>query len=214
MHARSLRSWLIVLAVGSALTALADASGPPTGRTGAPAIGPRAAENNCTGCHGDNSLQTSGLEILDVPAHFQAGAVYTLRVRLTSGQTAGSPQRKWGFQMAALDAATGDSCGSLGNVSGQGTQVTNGSGSRAARHYIAQNNSGTRTGTTSPVEWQVRWHAPTNGAVGARFHATALAGDGDGNESGDWVYSASAVSTDTVTATLQSSWGALKARYR
>ena len=53
----------------------------------------------------------------------------------------------------------------------------------------------------------------TAGLSGKNSGFPGLVGDGDGSEAGDWVSTGSAASTDTVTAAIPRTWGAVKSSY-
>ena len=212
------RTWIhaavIAALVAWAAIALARSSGAPAARTGAPAIASIPAESNCTGCHGGNALNTNGsVTILDVPALFRGGRTYRLRVHLASTQTGGASGRVWGFQMTAVDTATGLGVGTFALVDAAQTGLVTGTGSFASRTYANQISGGIRSGAASPVEWQVDWTAPATGVTRVRFYAAGFAGDGSGNTSGDWVYTGSAAATDTTTPAIPVTWGRIKSAY-
>lgn len=208
MKTRLTVRFVVFLALVSGV-AVAYNNTPPASRTGAPAVGGAPAEGTCS-CHGSNS--TGGMiELINAPAYYQPGTVYTMIVRLTSGQTAGNSNRRWGFQLTAVRASDGAGTGTFGNVAGQGTTIISGSGSFATRQYIEQS-TGSQQGATSPAQWQVNWTAPNPGVGPIRFFMSGVAGNGSGS-SGDWVYTGS-FSSDDVTPVLSSSWGDVKSRFR
>ena len=198
-----------------AAVGLARPGGSPASRTGAAAIGGLGAESSCTSCHADFAVNSGGsVSLLGVPGFFHGGQTYRLTVHLASTQTSGSSSRLWGFQMTAVDTATGLGAGTFGVVNSTETGIVNGSSSFSTRRYVNQLSGGTKGGSASPVEWQVDWTAPASGATRVRFFVAGLAGDGDGSEAGDWVYTGTAASVDTVTAAIPATWGAVKASYR
>jgi len=211
------RTWIHVAGVAAlalwVAIAWARGNGAPASRTGAPATGGIAAETNCTGCHSGNALNSGGsISILGVPALFRGGRTYRLTVHLASTQTAAVTGRTWGFQMTAVDTATGQGVGTFAPVNAAETGLVAGSGSYVSRTYVNQLSGGIRSGTASPVEWLVDWTAPAAGVTRVRFYAAGLAGDGN-STNGDWVYTGSAATTDTTTAAIPVTWGQIKASY-
>lgn len=203
---------LVALSCLSAAIALARSTGPAASRTGVPAIAGIAAENTCTGCHSGNAVNSGGsVTLLGLPAYFAGGHTYRLTVHLASTQNAGTPQ--WGFEMTAVDTATGLGAGTFAVVDAAQTQIASGTGSYATRRYPEQTSTGSKFNVASPVEWQVDWTAPVAGASRVRFYVVGLAADGDGTTSGDWMYQANAASTDSVTAAVPETWGGIKHRY-
>jgi hypothetical protein len=212
---KHLLRWLIVASLGTiAAIAFARANGAPASRTGAPATGGLAAESSCLNCHSGNTLNSGGsVTVLGVPALFHGGHTYRLTVHLVSSQTTGSSTRNWGFQLTAVDTANGQGAGTFAVVSAAQTAIISGSSTFSTRRYVDQLSGGTQDGAGSPVEWQVDWTAPTAGATRVRFFVAGLAADGDGSESGDWVYTGTAAATDTVTAAIPRTWGSVKSEY-
>jgi hypothetical protein len=193
---------------------IARPNGSPASRTGAAALGGVAAEASCVNCHGDFAANSGGsVSLLGVPGLFRGGKTYRLAVHLASTQTASSSTRNWGFQMTAVDTATGLGAGTFGVVNAAETGIINGSGSFSTRRYVNQLSGGVKGGTASPVEWLVDWTAPASGVTRVRFFVAGLAGDGDGSELGDWVYTGAAASTDTLTAAVPRTWGSVKSSY-
>ncbi len=202
----------VALACLTAALAIARSSGPPASRTGVPAIASIAAETTCLSCHSGNAVNSGGsLTLLGLPSYFTGGHTYRLTVHLASTQNVGTPQ--WGFEMTAVDTATGLGAGTFAVVDAAQTQIVTGSGSYATRRYPEQTSTGSKFNVASPVEWQVDWTAPVAGASRVRFYVVGLAADGDGTTSGDWMYSTSAASTDSVTAAVPTTWSQIKHQY-
>ena len=85
--------FVLFLFIVSSSTVFAYSFGPPDGRTGAP------NENTCTECHSGNSLNAAGGSlVLTVPKTYEPGEVYDIVVKLSR-----NGQRRWGFQMTALN---------------------------------------------------------------------------------------------------------------
>lgn len=203
-------SVLAILVYG---VAIAYDGSPPVSRTGAPAIGGKAAEGVCSGCHNDFALNDGGsVQLINAPTHYQPGTAYTLTVRLTSSHTAGDAGRLWGFQLTAVRVSDGNGAGTFANVTGQGTIIAAGSGSFATRSYV-ELGSNNKQGSASPVEWQVQWTAPNPGVGQIRFFVCGVAANGASGSNGDWVYTGTHA-TDDITPTLSASWGAVKSNYR
>jgi hypothetical protein len=198
----------------AASLAVANDSNPPTAHTGAPAVASVAAERLCSRCHGGNALNSGGqVELLGAPATYTAGQTYSLRVRVTSPQTASSSNRVWSFELTAVRAGDGGAGGTLADVAAQGTAVRAGTGTSTGGSYqaVATNDHG---GSSSPVEWQVNWAAPVAASGDVVFYFTGLAGDGTGGTGGDWVYTGFTTSRGGTTAVRRASWGGMKALFR
>jgi hypothetical protein len=197
-----------------AAVALARSNGSPASRSGAAATGGVAAEASCTSCHGDFAVNSGGsVSVLGVPAFFRAGSTYRLTVHLASTQTAALVSRDWGFQVTAVDSATGQGVGTFALVDAAQTKLVAGTGAYATRSYVDQASAGTKGDAVSPVEWLVDWTAPVTSPARVRFFVSGLAGDSDGSGAGDWVYTGTAAATDTTTAALPRTWGSVKSTY-
>ena len=213
------RRWYHLVAVAAiiawAAVAYARTAGAPASKTDAPAVASAPAEGLCTDCH-DNAnggaVNDGGsITVLGVPPLFRAGTTYRLTVHLASTHTFGS-NNVWGFQLTSADQATGGGTGTFTLVNATETKLVSGTGSFSTRKYVDQTSSGIKTGTASPVEWQVDWTAPGSAASGVAFYAAGLSSDGSGSGN-SWVYTGSAASADTVTAVIPRTWGAVKRQY-
>jgi len=202
------------LLVGGASLALANSNGPPAASTGAPAIGGKAAEVDCTDCHTGNALNTGGsIALTGAPAYYTPGQVYIITVNVASSQTAAITDRLWGFQLTAVKVSDGTGAGTFANVTGQNTRIRTGSGDFSTRSYIEQSGTGLQMNVASPVSWQIQWTAPAAATGSVIFSFAGMAADGVNGESGDWVYTGSFSSKD-VTPARQTTWGQLKSAYR
>ncbi len=199
--------------IGGAGLAFALSTGPDPSRTGAFKVQNKAAEINCTLCHTANSLgipsginDPSGrLQILDVPAHYGPGQTYTLRVHLEHTWSPMPPDPlRWGFQMQAVQASTGDSAGTwilVPNAPPDTFKIQKPSPFTAYknRRYIEHTrnpanpvdpNGSTHYGELGPIEWHVQWKAPPGDSGKIYFFAAGNSANGDGisTGSGDFIF--------------------------
>jgi hypothetical protein len=213
MNRLATRSALVFTLLVSVSTAWASSSAPPNSRTGAPATGGKPAESLCTGCHSGNAVNSSGsVTVSGVPTYYTPGTVYPVTLTLTSSQNA-IAGHMWGFEVTVIKSSDGTGAGTFTNISGQGTGIRTGSGNFATRSYLGHSGAGLQVDVASPVSWQFQWTAPSSGTGGVVFYFAGLAADGDGSESGEFVYNGSFATMD-VTPTLATSWGRIKAIYR
>lgn len=185
---------LCILVLGStfAIATIQSAHGPLPSATGAPAIGGKPAEFNCTLCHeGDVNQPGGSVTILGVPAVYTPGQIYSIRVRLASNQTAGSPNRKWGFELTAVRETDGEGAGTFAVADPETLQIEGGGGSFSSRSYVEHAFFGTRTGLAGPVEWSFEWQAPPTAEGTIRFFCAANAADGTFDPSNDNIYTTS-----------------------
>ncbi len=202
----------VVVLITWAAIAYARTTGAPAAKTGAPAIAAAPAEGLCSDCHNGSIDDGAGsITALGVPTLFRGGVTYRITVHLATTHTFGA-STVWGFQLTAVDKATGNGTGTFTLVDAATTKIVNGSGSFSTRRYVDQTSGGVKTGAASPVEWQVDWTAPNSAASGVGFYMAGLSSDGSGTGN-SWMYTGTATSTDTVTAVVPSTWGTVKGRY-
>lgn len=210
-----------VLILAGGVRALAVPTGPVATRTGARAFGTKAAEPNCTACHSPdvNGVppginQPSGwVKILGVPANYAPGAVYALTVQLHH-DWAPMPDNplRWGFQLQAIQANTGDSTGTWifgANAPPDSFKIVKASGTSVYknRRYVDQAGyatllderagSPTHFGEVGQVEWHVQWQAPPGDSGKIYFFAAGNSTNGDDQcfTSGDFVFTTSESTT-------------------
>jgi hypothetical protein len=210
------RNWYnllaIVVIIAWAAIAYARTNGAPASKTGAPGVASAPAEGLCDDCHGGGGINDGGsITILGVPAYFRGGSTYRLTVHLATTHTFGSGT-VWGFQLTSVDKSTGSGGGSFALVNASQTKIVAGSSSFSTRSYVDHTSGGVKTGSASPVEWQVDWTAPGSAASGVAFYTAGLSSDGSGTNN-SWIYTGTIASTDTVTAAIPTTWGAVKRQY-
>lgn len=214
---------VVALFVGAAVALAAShySSGPLPSKTGAPAVGAHPDEPNCTQCHltfdGDGNaipnLDVAGghVSVLDVPAWYVPGRTYTLRVELACDSSAVAILPRWGFQLTAIDEASGAGAGTFAVRDLDSMQVVTGaSGPWSDRSYVEQGVLGTHDGEMGPVTWSFDWTAPTSPAGTIRFQVAGNAANGSEEPSGDWIFTSSASVLDTTTGVRRTTWGGLK----
>ena len=135
------------------------------------------------------------LRILDVPSAYVPGNTYTLRVHLEHTWDPMPPDPlRWGFQMQAVQASTGDSAGTwiLIPNAPPDTFVIKRTSSLSVyknRRYIEHTrnpnnpvdpNGSTHYGELGPIEWHVKWQAPPGDSGKIYFFAAGNSANGDG----------------------------------
>ena len=201
------RAAAFVTLIGGASLAYALSTGPEPTRTGAFKVQNKNTEPTCTNCHtGSPVNDPSGrLRILDVPTNYLPGQIYTLRVHLEHTWNPLPPQPvRWGFQLQAVQASTGDSAGvwiMVPNAPPDTFKIVKPSSISAYknRRYIEHTrnpanpvdpNGATHYGEPSPVEWHVQWKAPPGDSGKIYFFAAGNSANGDGVSigSGDFIF--------------------------
>ncbi|MBI5170742.1 MAG: hypothetical protein HZA61_14735 [Candidatus Eisenbacteria bacterium] len=213
------------LLAAAALASTHYSSGPLPSKTGAPAVGAHPQEPTCTECpltfDGEGqpipnlNVASGHLSVLDLPAYYVPGRTYTLRVELGCDSSAVAIVPRWGFQLTAVDAATGATAGTFSVRDPDSMQVVHlGAGPWSDRWYVEQNVLGAHDGELGPVTWSFDWTAPASPAGSVTFYAAGNAANGSEEPSGDWIFTTSATVLDTTTAVRRSSWGAVKSGRR
>ncbi len=175
----------MLLLIASSGSVLANSFGPLDGLTGAP------AENNCTQCHTGNELNASGGSLmLTIPETYEPNAVYTIIVNLSH-----TGQKRWGFEMTALDA-DGTRAGSFAADDAGNTQVSE--ADTDSKQYIKQTSNGTAQGTEDTHNWEFQWTAPDADIGPITFYAAGNAANGDFGTAGDYIYTTQSESTPAI----------------
>jgi hypothetical protein len=135
----------------------------------------------CEACHvslpGDGTLSLTG-----APAGgYDPGATYTLTVIL-----ADPGQRRWGFELTALETAAHTQAGTFIVTDQINTQLSDNESPDA--DFLKHTSVGTHNGTLDgPVEWRFDWTAPLSGNL-VTFYIAGNAANGNGNSNGDFIY--------------------------
>jgi hypothetical protein len=175
--ARRVPATLAATLTGLAVTGPAAAflDGPPARVTGG------FGEDSCESCHFGNPENdaTGRLRLHGLPETYEAGRTYELRIEL-----ARAGMQAAGFQLAIRDADGQAQAGTLEAPDGDGAAVQL-IESRGIR-FVQHDRDGAQPKSDDVAVWTVRWTAPAGGRVLA--HASAVAGDGDSSQAGDFVF--------------------------
>lgn len=189
---RPIRMLITLSMTASVATALAMAfsSGPDPRLTGG------FKEGTCVRCHSSfplNEGRTLGgiFKIEGEPRNYEPGVTYTLTV------IAAHPgQSRWGFQLSARSADSGSQAGSFAPLD-SATHVQTEDGIE----YISHTEGGTRKGVLDgPVEFRFTWTAPSQSGGMVIFNAAGNAANGNGNQEGDYIYTAGSFTRPAGTA--------------
>jgi uncharacterized protein (TIGR03437 family) len=169
---------------------VANRTGPPASRTGAPGASGVVPELTCatTECHLPSSLNTGPgtLAISGLPPNYAPNQEIAVTVTLTQ------PSRSfYGFQATALDD-TGKQAGTITVTDSSRTQLITGTVSNLTRSYIEHNFTGTSPNGPNQGSWTFRWRAPEQPVGRVTFYAAGNAANGDGTMLGDFIYTTSA----------------------
>jgi hypothetical protein len=147
---------------------------PPTTNTGAP-----TQNRTCVRCHSDFTLNTAGGSITatGLPVgSYVPGQVYNFSVTISNA----TPMQVWAFAMKAVISGTSGTA--LGTFSTANANVNLSAGE------IRNTNGASFTGTSYTYN-NLSWTAPSTGTSNVSFYVAGVAGDNDGSEAGDYVYS-------------------------
>jgi len=171
---------LLVLAYAAGTLLMAFSAGPPLAHTGA------FGEATCIECHSGNALNAAGgtFSISDVPQNYTPGQTYPIQVSISK-----SGQQRWGFELAARVASSGQQAGSL-TPTNANTQVTTLGGIQ----YITHTSTGTFLGSSQGT-WTFNWTAPTTAVGPILFAAAGNAANGNLSNNGDFIYTTTSTSS-------------------
>ncbi len=166
---------------------------PPSGYSGAP-----TQNKTCRNCHSSFSLNTAGgnVNATGLPTgSYIPGHVYNFSVTITNA----TPMAIWGFE---LKAVTSGGSTAIGTFSTTNPNATISSGE--IKHNLAISSNG-----TSFTYNNLSWTAPPTGSSSVSFYMTGVAGNNDGSETSDYVYS-NAILNITIPITLGDFSGAIR----
>jgi hypothetical protein len=146
---------------------------PPSNYTGAP-----TQSRYCTNCHGDFSINTAGGSVVatGLPTGFYVpGQVYNFSIKITNAVAA----QNWGFEIKAVVS---------GGSTVLGTFTTTNANTTVSGSELKNTTAVVSNGTSYTYN-NLKWTAPSTGTSPVSFYMTAVAGDNDGSEAGDFVYS-------------------------
>jgi len=159
-------------------------SGPPTQLTGAP------GEFDCSssGCHTGGGVNSGSgtLAVTGLPAAYRPNQEIDLTVTLSQTNRA-----RFGFELTAIDDQ-GRKAGQLTVTDMARTQKDIGFVGSGQREYILHTFNGTIPNGTNQGSWTMRWKAPAQTVGRVTFYVAGNAGNGNGAQTGDFIYTTSA----------------------
>src|SRR5215470_1886664 len=162
----------------------AFSTGPPTSRTGAPALGIFPAELTCQGCHSSFGLNSGpgALTITGLPATYTANQEVAVTVTLNQ------PDRmRYGFETTVLDDL-GRRAGDLIATDTTRTRTVDGTAAYAGRQYIEHVIGGVTPNGTNQNSWTFTWKAPAQSVGRVTFYVAGNAANGNSANSLDYIY--------------------------
>ena len=158
---------------------------------------------SCTVCHrgqAPNAGPGNVKIILPGGNSYTPGVAQHIKVQISDSQ-----QRRWGFQMSARlksNQTTGQA-GDFNPTDGSTQVICDNSGSKpcsadALVQFIEHTAAGTRPGATGGTTFEFDWTPPATDAGNIVFYVAANAANGDGNLTGDRIYTTSVEITSTA----------------
>ncbi len=146
---------------------------PPIGLTGG------LGQGNCTQCHATNAVNSPPGSVTIEAANYIPGQTQTIRVRV-----AHPSQSRWGFELMAR--LKGGDQGQAGTLIAGSTSVVR---TQGGIQYVSHNGA-PRTDAGAGFTFEFQWTAPqdTGGVV---FYAAGNAANGNGANTGDFIYTTS-----------------------
>jgi len=169
----------------------------PTGYSTAPSLNGTTVRN-CTSCHSGTVNPAGGsVTAIGLPTTYTAGLSYPFSVKITHSA---ANRLVWGVAIKAIDTLTHAVVGTWTttnpNTSIKGTP-TIANGNYELSHANAATSTATNTYTYSNLTW-VAPSVPTAVQSRVKFYISAVAGNGTGDETGDFVYTTSLTANQYV----------------
>lgn len=176
--------------LSSGQRANASASGPSPSHTNAP------GEANCTVCHVDFPVNSGsgGVEIAGVPRSYFPGQ--QIPITVTTSQEDGV---SYGFQLTAIDSS-GRAAGTWTLQDPIQTQIVKGQIGGNLRQYVEHTSAGIVPTTFGSKSWTIIWNAPKRRLDTVSFYVAGNAANGNGETSGDFIYTAAKTSFNGTAA--------------
>jgi hypothetical protein len=178
------------LVFGLNFKAITSSSQPPAAYTGAP------SESTCaaSGCHtGNLNTGTGSVTLITPPSGYTPGTTYTLQIQVNqTGRT------RFGFEFVALNSSN-QQAGTLTLINTSNTAITS-----AGKTYLSHKNA------SSNNTWTFTWKAPTTNVGAVKFYFAGNAANGDGNTTGDNIYTSSLTLNPITTGLNEDQQASLK----
>ncbi len=175
MYLKQITTILLVILISSSL-AIGFSFGPPYPLTGAP------GESLCTVCHSGNPVNSGGglLTISASASQYFRGD--TIAIRIDLKRPGGLI---WGFEATAIS----DTNARIGTILDTSDRTQLYFASQNGRQYAAHTTLGSFAGTQdSSPGWGFLWVAPISAQGPVTFYAAGNAGNANGDNSGDYIY--------------------------
>jgi hypothetical protein len=164
----------------------------PTGYTMAPTS--TGSTRNCTSCHGDYSLNTAGggITLTGLPTTFTAGTSYAFSIKIAH---IAADRKVWGYAIKAVDTTTNTVVGTWTSTN-TNSSIKGAAGS--TNYELSHANAAVTAVANSYTYSSLTWNAPATAPNKVKFYVSAVAGNNNGNEAMDYVYTTTFTSAKYV----------------
>ena len=184
----------LLLCVTAAAIADLESENGKAGRTGSP------GESTCHSCHSDFTENTGGgsIVITSNMTNWQYMPGQTYQVTVTVNRTGSSV---FGFGLEALKNSDNTDAGTLVITNATETQIKTATVSGTTRNNVVHKMDGGFTPNSHAFTFN--WTAPMSGVGNITLYSSSIAGNHNGSESGDYVYTTSHVITPNTTGVAE-----------
>jgi hypothetical protein len=139
---------------------------------------------NCTSCHGDYTVNSGGggITLIGLPTIFTAGTSYAFSIKIAHGT---ADRKVWGYAIKAVDTTTNTVVGTWTSTN-TNSSIKGAAGS--ASYELSHANAAVTTVANNYTYGSLTWNAPSVAPSKVKFFVSAVAGNNNGNEALDYVY--------------------------
>jgi len=173
---------IIIIIILTAFAFITSNPNCPTGYTMAPTS--TGSVRNCTSCHGDYSLNSGGgnITITGLPSTFTPGTAYPFSIKIAHGT---ADRKIWGYAIKAIDTTTNTVVGTWTSTNVNSSIKGTAGGST---YELSHANAAVTTVANNYTYTGLTWNAPATAPSKVKFFVSAVAGNNNGNEAQDYVY--------------------------
>jgi hypothetical protein len=197
MNLRKLTAVMLSLTVTVLFTSAFLSDNGRAGKTGSP------GELTCNDCHGDYAPNTGGgtITLTGVSGTYTPGTTYNLSLTISrTGSTV------FGLGVEALNSGNANA-GTWVITNSAETQLKSATVSGISRQSVVHQLDGGATSNSHTFNFN--WTAPAAGTGTVTMYYSGIAGDHDGNETGDYTYNSSLVLTEAGGCPVPAQPGAI-----
>jgi Secretion system C-terminal sorting domain len=189
------KQWILAAFILAAFSFVASNPNCPTGYTMAPTS--TGTSRNCTTCHGDYSLNTAGggITLTGLPSTFTAGVAYPFSIKIAHSA---ADRQVWGYAIKAVDTTTNTVVGTWTSTNAN-SSIKGAAGS--TNYELSHANAAASAVANTYTYAGLTWTAPSVAPSKVKFYVSAVAGNNNGNEAMDYVYTTTFTSAKITAPT-------------